>query len=217
MMATHRGFTHSLLLYPFTAIPIALLWWWFRRTSLPPASDSLRVKFRWLYACVLVALATHPLLDLFTSYGTQLFLPLTHHRYALHGVPIVDIIYTPVLIITLLTCYLLRKRKTPAEKTTLIVGWLASSSPPPTFSPGWVSIIWPSGRSCSIITPKSLPNRPSSMPILSSVRSSSGGHCAVPAYLVRSQTELSLSRKHPSMADGGGDFKPLDSAGDGFT
>jgi inner membrane protein len=135
MMTSHRGITHSLLLYPFTAVPIAILWWWFRRSLwLPPekteepradsqTETNANPSFWWFYGCVLVALMTHPLLDLFTSYGTQLFLPITHHRYALDAVPIVDIIYTPILILTLLISYMVRKRKTHSEKTLLIIGW----------------------------------------------------------------------------------------------
>jgi inner membrane protein len=129
MIASHRGITHSLLLFPISALLVAFLWWWFRRSiwEKPKADEQIQSdsepSFWWLYCCVLVALATHPLLDLFTSYGTQLFLPLTRHRYALDAVPIVDLIYTPILILTLLTCYLVRKFKSNPQKSTLIVGW----------------------------------------------------------------------------------------------
>jgi inner membrane protein len=135
MMASHRGIMHSILLYPLTAIPIALLWWWFRRSIwLAPAEKDMDISasktdmdanpsFGWFYGCVLVALVTHPLLDLFTSYGTQLFLPISRHRYALDAVSIVDIIYTPILIATLLISYILRKRRVHSEKALLIIGW----------------------------------------------------------------------------------------------
>jgi len=54
----------------------------------------------WIWLFVLV-LFTHPLLDLFTSYGTQLLWPLTRHRFAIHAVSIVDPLYTGVLVLAL--------------------------------------------------------------------------------------------------------------------
>ena len=82
------------------------------------------MPFWLLYACVLLAVTTHPLLDWCTSYGTQLLAPVTHARFAIDAVPIVDIFYTPLLIVTLLACYLIRKfAPTRSVKATLIVGW----------------------------------------------------------------------------------------------
>jgi inner membrane protein len=136
MITHHRGFSHSLGFYPVTAILVTWIWWWFRKTVLnnrqkngnPDLETSTtdrndRPSFWWLYGCVLVALMSHPLLDLFTSYGTQLFIPFTHKRYALDGVPIVDLIYTPILIVTLLACYIVRKIKVETRTITLIIGW----------------------------------------------------------------------------------------------
>jgi inner membrane protein len=136
MMANHRGISHSLLLYPITAIVLTWIWWWFRKSSLNNrkkteiAGDDEtailkkdRPSFWWLYGCVLAALVSHPLLDIFTSYGTQIFLPFTHTRYAFDAVPIVDLIYTPILIFTLLACYIVRKIKMESRAITLIIGW----------------------------------------------------------------------------------------------
>jgi inner membrane protein len=135
MITHHRGFSHSLVFYPLTAILLAWIWWWFRKTVLnnrrknenpdleASADANNRPSFWWLYGCILAALVSHPLLDLFTSYGTQLFIPFTHKRYALDGVPIVDLIYTPILIVTLLACYLVRKIKIETRTITLIIGW----------------------------------------------------------------------------------------------
>jgi len=50
-----------------------------------------------------LALFTHPLLDLFTSYGTQLLWPLSRHRFALQGVAIIDPFYSLTLAAALLT------------------------------------------------------------------------------------------------------------------
>jgi inner membrane protein len=50
----------------------------------------------WIGLAVL-ALFTHPLLDVFTTYGTQLFAPFSRQRFAWDGVAIVDPLYSLVL------------------------------------------------------------------------------------------------------------------------
>lgn len=85
----HRGTTHSLW-FGFVAGPLLgwLLWRW--RDQRPPELRS------WILLCVL-ALVTHPILDLFTPYGTQLFAPFSRARFALNGVGIIDPAYTAIL------------------------------------------------------------------------------------------------------------------------
>jgi len=131
-MRYHRGLSHSLLFAPLLSLPLTLLWWWARRalrrrerpdvkhatTTKPPPSFAL------LYLCVLVAVLSAPLLDWCTSYGTCLLLPITNQRYAIDAIPIIDLIYTPLLIVTLLACFLVRKiTRSPARRATLIIGW----------------------------------------------------------------------------------------------
>jgi inner membrane protein len=71
-----------------------------------------------------VAVLTHATLDWMTSYGTQLLSPLTNQRFALHAVGIIDFIYTPLLIFTLLACWLVRKiRSGDSRRITLAIGW----------------------------------------------------------------------------------------------
>jgi inner membrane protein len=145
-LAVHRGLSHSLLMAPVIALPIAAAWWKLRRrraqreaagaiSDVPgngvprpvlsgraatrkaearrdetrPGTLPAAASFRLLYACVLVAGLTHPLLDWGTAYGTELLAPITDTRYALSCVPIIDIFYTPMLALTLLACWLVRK------------------------------------------------------------------------------------------------------------
>jgi inner membrane protein len=71
-----------------------------------------------------VAIFTHPLLDWTTSYGTRLLTPLTDTRFTIDSAPIVDLIYTSLLVITLATCYVVRRvRGGHARKATLAIGW----------------------------------------------------------------------------------------------
>lgn len=126
-MGTHRGLSHSLLVVPILALAIAFSWRWVRRGAvrLPGSCDQENSpSFRLLFGCVFIAVLSHPLLDWCTSYGTQLFAPITSHRYAIDAVPIIDIIYTPILVMTLLSCYVVRKLKSDSRNATLKIGWV---------------------------------------------------------------------------------------------
>ena len=113
----HRGVSHSLFFVPILALVVAGIWWAIRRR-----------QFGWCYLCCFVAALSHPLLDWCTSYGTQLFAPLTDHRYAADAVPIVDIIYTPILMVTLLGCWIVRRfGRRPRAATAIGIAGLAIS------------------------------------------------------------------------------------------
>jgi inner membrane protein len=124
-VVTHRSWTHSLLVAPILSFFIAGAWAWFRRKRARGNNTHPRAPaFPFPYGCVLVAVLTQPLLDWCTSYGTQLLTPITNHRYALDAVAIVDFLYTPLLILTLLACHRARKRiGSRAGRITLFIGW----------------------------------------------------------------------------------------------
>lgn len=82
----HRGFTHALWYGPVVGPALGwLLWRW--------KGERLR---DWIGLAVL-ALFTHPLLDVFTTYGTQLLAPFSRHRFAFDAVGIIDPAYTLLL------------------------------------------------------------------------------------------------------------------------
>jgi inner membrane protein len=88
----HRGTTHSLW-FGFVAGPaIAWLLWRWR----DPKRHTPYRAWAWL---AILALVTHPILDGFTPYGTQLFAPFWRERFAWNGVAIVDPLYTIPLAI----------------------------------------------------------------------------------------------------------------------
>lgn len=84
----HRGVTHSLLTLPVAAVPIG---------ALAAKLSGVGRPRDWI-ACAFWALITHPLLDVFTAYGTQLLAPLSDHRFAIDGVSIIDPVYTLPLV-----------------------------------------------------------------------------------------------------------------------
>ena len=125
MVRVHRGITHSLLLVPVFAAVVALGWWWIRRRrarSDGAAPAEAPPPFALLYGCCFVAILSHPLLDWCTSYGTQMLAPFSDARLALDVMPIVDIFYTPILLLTVLGCFVARKLRPEARRATLLIG-----------------------------------------------------------------------------------------------
>ena len=86
----HRGTTHSLW-FGFVVGP--LLGWGLWRWRDPGSHTPVGA---WIALCT-VALFTHPLLDGFTPYGTQLLAPFSRMRFAWNGVAIVDPFYSILL------------------------------------------------------------------------------------------------------------------------
>lgn len=108
----HRGFSHSLLvLVPFSLLLAGLLHRW--RPQIPLG--------RW-WAFTGLTLVTHPLLDAFTTYGTQLFWPLGQ-PVAAASIFIIDPLYTLPLLLAVL-CFLWR----PDRRAGLMVALGLSSA-----------------------------------------------------------------------------------------
>ena len=112
----HRGFSHSVfVLFP---LAIALAWAGWRWKP--------KLGFRrWLLLTALVLL-THPLLDTFTTYGTQLFWPFGP-PLAISSIFIIDPLYTLPLLVACLI-FLVRPPARPAltaglALSTLYLGW----------------------------------------------------------------------------------------------
>ena len=57
--------------------------------------------WRWTALCWWT-LVTHPILDVFTTYGTQLLAPFSRQRFAIDGVAVVDPFYSVILLIGVL-------------------------------------------------------------------------------------------------------------------
>ena len=84
----HRGFTHSLAAIPLLALGGAGV----------SAAFGGREWFRPLLLLGLAVLASHLLLDLATSYGTQIFSPLSRRKFSLDWIFIIDPYFTFILL-----------------------------------------------------------------------------------------------------------------------
>lgn len=113
----HRGFSHSIL---FAVIASPILGWMVNRIE-----RKLNIGWRswaWLFFW---GIFTHPLLDAFTTWGTQIFYPFDY-RVAFNSIFVIDPLYTlPFLICTVWAMFL--KRSSLSRKRINITGIILSS------------------------------------------------------------------------------------------
>jgi len=119
LMTLHRGVSHSLFVLPLVA---ALIWWLFRRFGNGRVAEA---PARWFWA-IQLALITHPLLDAFTVYGTQLWWPLTPHPTMGSSVFIIDPMYTLWLLLAWVVAWI-RPQRAIAQRA-LVAGLALSSA-----------------------------------------------------------------------------------------
>lgn len=97
LLTNHRGLTHSLLFAVLASVVLAGLLVKRHRTQAVPISFGVALVF------FLLCLVSHVLLDACTTYGTLLFLPLSHYRVAFNILFIVDPFFTfPLLVCVVL-------------------------------------------------------------------------------------------------------------------
>ncbi len=107
-LIAHRGVTHGLA-FAFVAGP-ALGWMVARveRWRLRRRHDVDPGSWRAWTAVAFWALVTHPLLDVFTVYGTQLLAPFSRHPFAVGSLFILDPAYTIPLLVCLVVALVRR-------------------------------------------------------------------------------------------------------------
>lgn len=88
----HRGITHSLL---FVTLLAPLLGWLLSRLHRRRGAG-----WRQWSLMVWLVLLSHLVIDAFTSYGIQLFLPFSDHAVALASISVIDPLYTLPLLLT---------------------------------------------------------------------------------------------------------------------
>ena len=118
LMTLHRGASHSLFVLPFVGW---LLWALFRRRGGRVAESPVR----WFWA-IQLALLTHPLLDAFTVYGTQLLWPLPARPAMWSSLFIIDPLYTVWLLVACVAAFILRERV--AAQRALAAGLVLSTA-----------------------------------------------------------------------------------------
>jgi inner membrane protein len=100
-LVSHRAFTHSIL---FSVLLAPLLGWAIHKIykeKQGTLKDWQKLAF--------LSLITHPLLDCFTSWGTQVFYPFHNYRVAFNTISVVDPIYTVPFAICLVVALFLKR------------------------------------------------------------------------------------------------------------
>ena len=101
----HRGFTHSFW-FAFVMAPILgyLLHYFYKRRD----PNVTYRDWTWLF---FLALFTHPLLDCFTTWGTQFFTPFSDFRVAFNTIFVLDPLYTVPFSICLIFAATINRTK----------------------------------------------------------------------------------------------------------
>ena len=118
LMTVHRSFSHSLLVLPL----VAWLIWWLCKLRGKRVAES---PVRWFWA-IQLALLTHPVLDAFTVYGTQLLWPLPARPAMWSSVFIIDPLYTVWLLLACVIAWFAREKL--LAQRALLMGLLLSSA-----------------------------------------------------------------------------------------
>ena len=118
LVTWHRGPSHSL---PVLLLLGVLLWWLMRRLWAPVRE----APHRWLLA-IWLALLTHPLLDAFTSYGTQLWWPWPAQPTMWSSIFVIDPLYTVPLLVAFIAILVVDAR--PVGRRFLVAGLVLSSA-----------------------------------------------------------------------------------------
>ena len=97
-MLFHRGFMHSIL---FSVLGAFLLGWLVHKLYDKGKRLNTTTQKGWTML-FFWSLFTHPILDAFTPYGTQLFAPFSNYRVALNNIAVADPLYTVPFLLCLI-------------------------------------------------------------------------------------------------------------------
>lgn len=117
-LSFHRSFSHSIVFALLAAPLLAYLIAKIHGTQEASRRDWTKLAF-W-------SVFTHPLLDCFTIYGTQLFQPFSDYPVALNTIFVIDPLYTLPLLLSVITLMFMN-RTSKKRRATLYIGLGLSS------------------------------------------------------------------------------------------
>ena len=109
----HRGITHSIFVLPF----VSLFFGWL----LTKIFKNKKLTFKRAFWFVFAAWSTHIFIDCFNSYGTHIFEPFSDHRFALNVMFVIDPFFTVPMLLGLLLCLTVWRKK---EKLRVGTQWV---------------------------------------------------------------------------------------------
>ena len=114
-MLFHRGFMHSIVFSIIAAFALGWLVYYLYNSG---KRLNTTTKRDWI-VLFFVSLFTHPILDCFTPYGTQLFAPFTNYRVAFNNIAVVDPLYTLPFLICMIVLMFFNRTTTTQSTGTL--------------------------------------------------------------------------------------------------
>ncbi|MEW5847119.1 MAG: metal-dependent hydrolase [Bacteroidota bacterium] len=112
-MFIHRGFSHSLLLLVVGSLFLAYFFKRFSRTL---------YSFGFWWLMVLLPWLSHLIMDIFNTYGTALFEPISSIRVSFDSMAIIDVNLLLILSFTFLALFIFRKKQNRYKQWLGIVG-----------------------------------------------------------------------------------------------
>ncbi|WP_299335513.1 metal-dependent hydrolase [uncultured Psychroserpens sp.] len=107
-MLFHRGFMHSIV---FSILAALLLGWLVHKLYDQGKRLNTTTRTDWI-SLFFWSLFTHPILDCFTPYGTQLFAPFSNYRVAFNNIAVADLVYTvPFLLCMIIMMFFKRQHQ----------------------------------------------------------------------------------------------------------
>ncbi|MFZ0211349.1 MAG: metal-dependent hydrolase [Candidatus Acidiferrales bacterium] len=121
----HRGFTHSFIGLPIFAAALAwltraLVSWYAKRTHREIGCPSFSMLFL-IYA---VGIASHIILDGFTSFGTRMLKPFSKDRVAWDWLFIIDFVFTALILVPQLIAWVHQEPKNSRSRGATMWGFL---------------------------------------------------------------------------------------------
>ena len=104
-MLFHRGFMHSIV---FTVLAAFIFGWLVHKLYNSGKQLHSTTQKDWINL-FFWSLFTHPILDCFTPYGTQLFAPFSSYRVALNNIAVADPAYTLPFLICMIVLMFFRR------------------------------------------------------------------------------------------------------------
>ena len=117
IMAAHRGFSHSIVFSILGAFAFGYLVYWLYDRGKRKGTTT---RHSWIKLCFWT-LFTHIILDSFTPYGTQLFLPFSNYRVAFNNISVADPFYTVPFLLCMIVLMFYR-RNTSRRRRWLKLG-----------------------------------------------------------------------------------------------
>ncbi|MFD2568710.1 metal-dependent hydrolase [Pseudotenacibaculum haliotis] len=113
-LAFHRGFMHSVVFACIASLVLGFILYELYNSGRRKDTTNLK-DWIWLF---FLSIFTHPILDSFTPYGTQLFLPFTDYRVAFNNISVADPFYTIPFLLTLIVAMFFKRSNPKRFKWT---------------------------------------------------------------------------------------------------